>query len=114
MRATHALRRVYSVDSGRPTWPVCHVSDNTTLYLAILRSILADESPGWGKRGYYLASPGSVAWEDIYAAMAKAMKKRGAIDDESVGVADDEVLEKMAKALDVPKKEHVAVMLGGK
>ena len=90
------------------------MSDNTTLYLAILRSILGGENSGWGKQGYYLASSGIVAWEDIYAAMAKAMKKRGVIEDESIGVADDEVLGKMAKALEVPNKEYVGVMLGGK
>ena len=113
VRAAQALRRVYSVDAGRPTWPVCHVADNSFLYLAILRSILAGENPGWGKRGYYLAASGSVAWEDIYATMAKAMKKRGVINDESVGRADDEVLEKMGKLLGVPKN-FVGVMLGGK
>ena len=114
VRAAKALRRVYSVDDGRPTWPVCHVADNTTLYLAILRSILGGDNPGWGKQGYYLAASGSVAWEDIYSAMGKGLKKRGVVDDDGFLRADDAVLEKMARALDVPKKEFVPIMLGGK
>ena len=114
VRAAKALRRVYSVDDGRPTWPVCHVADNTTLYLAILRSILGSDNPGWGKQGYYLPASGSVAWEDIYSAMGKGLKKRGVVDDDSFLRADDAVLEKMARALDVPKKEFVPIMLGGK
>ncbi len=95
------------------TWPVCHILDNTTLYLQILRSILSGQDGGHGKNGYYLASPGSVAWNDIYSAMAKALKKRGVVDTDAVTQADDAILEKMGEALGCPK-EFVGVQLGGK
>ena len=87
--------------------------DNTTLYIELLRAILAGENPGYGKNGYYLASPGSVAWEDIYAAMAASMAKRHIVGDNSVIPASDPILEKMGLALGCPK-EFVPVQLGGK
>jgi nucleoside-diphosphate-sugar epimerase len=111
VRAAKALRRVYKVNQGKPTWPVCHILDNTSLYIEILRAILEGRDIGHGKHGYYLASSGSVAWDDIYAAVGKAMKKRGAVDEESVGEADGEVLQKMGDALGCPK-ELVGMMLG--
>ncbi|KIX99374.1 uncharacterized protein Z520_04950 [Fonsecaea multimorphosa CBS 102226] len=113
VQAARALRRVYSVDKGRPSWPVCHVYDNTTLYLALLRAILKGEKPGSGKHGYYLASSGHVAWEDLYAAIAGALAKRGAVDDETVQPATEQTLERMGKALGCPK-ELVALQLGGR
>ncbi|KAJ4287558.1 hypothetical protein N0V90_012261 [Kalmusia sp. IMI 367209] len=112
VKAARALRRVYKVDEGRPTWPVCHVVDNSTLYIEILRGILEGRDIGHGKNGYFLASPGSVAWEDIYAAMAKALKKKGVVDDESVGVADKDVLEKMGEGMECPG-HFVPMQLGG-
>ncbi|KAI1496377.1 hypothetical protein F5X99DRAFT_400608 [Biscogniauxia marginata] len=113
VRAAKALKRLYRVDSGRPTWPVCHVIDNTTLYIELLRKILADENPSYGKNGYYLASSGSVAWDDIYAAMAAALAKRNVIADRSVVTANAQILENIGEALDIPK-ELVPVMIGGK
>ncbi|KAI1638388.1 hypothetical protein F4809DRAFT_261053 [Biscogniauxia mediterranea] len=113
VRAAIAVKRLYRVDSGRPTWPVCHVADNTSLYIELLRKILADENPGYGKNGYYLASSGSVAWDDIYAAMAAALAKRNAVVDVSVITADDEILEQLGQALGTTK-ELVPVMIGGK
>ncbi|KAF1993022.1 NAD(P)-binding protein [Amniculicola lignicola CBS 123094] len=102
VQAAKALRQVYKTQEGNPTWPVCHVLDNTTLYLQILKKILEGEDVGHGKDGYFLASPGSVAWNDIYSAIAKAMFKRGAVDDGSVKLADDATLEKLGDALRVP------------
>ena len=94
------------------TWPVCHILDNTTLYVELLRSILAGEKPGQGRRGYYLAALGSVSWIDLYAAMAKSLAKRGVIRGEAVTRASDQDLVKMATALKCPK-EMVALQLGG-
>lgn len=91
---------------------MCHVLDNTTLYLQLLRSILANESPGEGRHGYYLAASGSVAWADLYAAMAASLAKRGVIDSNSVVPASDQALGDMAAALGCPK-ELVALQLGG-
>src|SRR5690349_11194933 len=112
-----ALKRVYKVDKGRPvcgntaklvhrrgllliqdeTWPVSHIIDNSTLYVQLLSSIVAGKPLGYGKNGYYLASSGSVAWEDIYSAAAKAMLKRGLIEDDSLVMADNGKLEQMAR-----------------
>ncbi|KAK5267527.1 hypothetical protein LTR96_007560 [Exophiala xenobiotica] len=122
VKAAKAVGRVCSVDFGRPvtgtddgaqqTWPVCHVLDNTKLYLDLLRQILSDKSPGCGKNGYYLASPGSVAWEDLYAGIAKALAKRGVIPDASVEPASDKAMTDMGEALGCPK-ELVPLQLGG-
>lgn len=102
VKAALALKRVYSVDDGRPVWPVCHVIDNTTLYLEILKSL---------EGGYYLASPGSVAWMDIYEAMSRALAKRGLVED-GVERATAEVQEEMGRALGC-SADLVPVQLGG-
>ncbi|KAK5064634.1 hypothetical protein LTR84_000468 [Exophiala bonariae] len=112
IRAAKATRQVLSVDPGRPIWPVCHVLDNTTLYLELLRKILAGDNPGHGRQGYYLAAAGSVAWVDLYSVIARSLKKRGVIDQDSITQASDQELEKMATALGCPK-EFVALQLGG-
>jgi nucleoside-diphosphate-sugar epimerase len=112
VKAAKKVRRVYKVDERRPTWPVCHVVDNTTLYLEIVKNILNERDIGHGRNGYFLASPGSVAWDGLYAAMAQAMAKRGVVEDAEVKEADDAVLQKMGDALDSPK-EMVPVHLGG-
>ncbi|OHE91510.1 hypothetical protein CORC01_13206 [Colletotrichum orchidophilum] len=113
VEAAIAAGRVYSVTPGRPTWPVCHVVDNATLYLQLLRAILDGENPGHGKTGYYLASPGSVAWDDLYSAMAKALKKQNVITDDSVVPADESSLSKMAQGLST-ESSLVELRLGGK
>ncbi|KAI1119271.1 hypothetical protein F5Y14DRAFT_397218 [Nemania sp. NC0429] len=113
VRAAEAAKRVYRVDAGRPTWPVCHVRDNTSLYIELMRKILNGESPAHGKNGYYLASSGSVAWDDLYAAMATALAKRGVVTDDTVATANDEELEAMSKGLRC-SADLVPLMLGGK
>jgi nucleoside-diphosphate-sugar epimerase len=112
VQAAKALRRVHKVDEGKPTWPVCHILDNTSLYIEMLRAILEGREIGHGKEGYYLAASGSVVWDDLYAAVGKAMKKQGAVDDESGAEADAEVLTKMGDALGCPK-ELVSMQIGG-
>ncbi|KAI0186159.1 hypothetical protein EV127DRAFT_439878 [Xylaria flabelliformis] len=112
VRAAEALKRVYRVDAGRPTWPVCHIRDNTNLYLELLRKILAGENPGSGKNGYYLAASGSAAWDDLYAAMASALAKRNVVDNDTVVSANEQNLEAMGKGLGCPGA-LVPVMLGG-
>ena len=91
---------------------MCHVVDNTTLYLELMRHILEGKNPGSGKQGYYLAASGSVAWADLYAAVAAGMAKRGLVDDVKVERASEKVLEGMGAALGCPK-ELVALQLGG-
>ncbi|KAI0456383.1 hypothetical protein F5B21DRAFT_468694 [Xylaria acuta] len=112
VRAAEAVKRVYRVDTDRPTWPVCHVRDNTNLYLDLLRKILTGENPGYGKNGYYLAASGSVAWDDLYAAMASALAKRDVIADDTVVAANDQNLEAMGQGLGCPRA-LVSLMLGG-
>ncbi|KAF7675063.1 nad-binding protein [Alternaria burnsii] len=104
---------VYDVNPEDRTWPVCHIDDNTKLYVKLLKSILSGENSEYGKDGYYLASSGSMAWYDIYAAMAKALAKHAVISSPDVERADDAALDKMAQALGCPK-DMVAVQLGGK
>ncbi|KAI8193652.1 hypothetical protein KHU50_012432 [Colletotrichum sp. SAR 10_65] len=99
VKAAIASGRVHSVTPDQPTWPVCHISDNTALYLQILRSILE--------------ASGSIAWDDIYAAMALALKVRGIIEDETVAPVDDIALVKMAQGLNTDPS-LVAMRVGGK
>lgn len=94
------------------TWPVCHVKDQTTLNLSLLRAILSGNHPPSGKHGYYLGASGSTAWLDLYGAMARALAERGAVDDDTVKPAADEVLGRMGEALGCPS-ELVALQLGG-
>ncbi|KAJ6467825.1 hypothetical protein C8R45DRAFT_1063968 [Mycena sanguinolenta] len=116
VKAAKALQRVYKVDRGEPSWPVCHIVDNTTLYLQLLRKILAGEEVPHGKNGYYLASSGSIVWEELYVAMEVALAKRNVVGDAAVvpvlGNEDSQILERMGAALGCPK-EFVPVQLGG-
>ena len=94
---------------------MCHIIDNTNLYISILRAILdggSSDPPPSGKKGYYLAASGSVAWTDIYAAMARALAQRGVVDDDTVTPASDEVRGEMGKALGYPK-QLVGLQIGG-
>lgn len=97
------------------TWPVCHVTDNARLHAAILTKILDSSADlGHGRQGYYLASSGSVAWDDVYAAMTKALQQRGVVSSAAVTLADDEALGKMVRGLGGGPKELVRVQAGGK
>ncbi|GKZ20540.1 hypothetical protein AbraIFM66951_005865 [Aspergillus brasiliensis] len=113
VQAAQGARRVCAVDSDNPTWPVCHIADTAALYLQMLRKILSGEDIGYGKNGFYLASSGPIAWQDVYSAFAKALYKRKVVDDDKVHRADDESLRKMAKGLGV-EPDQVQVLLGGK
>ncbi|XHG04735.1 hypothetical protein AWENTII_007982 [Aspergillus wentii] len=113
VKAAKKIRQVYKVDSDHPTWPVCHIIDTINLYLHILRKILTGDDIGHGKHGYFLAASGSMPWEDIYSAMAKALAKRGIVDYATVKQADDAALAQMGKALEVEPSD-VPVLLGGK
>jgi hypothetical protein len=91
---------------------VCHINDNTALYEELLKSILTGANPDYGKKGYYLAASGSVAWIDIYTAMAKSLAKRKVVHDDNVKIANDSDLERMGQALQCPK-QLIAVQIGG-
>ncbi|KAI1445902.1 NAD(P)-binding protein [Annulohypoxylon stygium] len=113
VQAAKALKRVYRVDSDRPTWPVCHVADNAGVYIELLRKILADGNPSHGKNGYYLASSGSIAWDDLYSAVGVALAKRGVVNNVEVETANDEILAEMGAALGRPS-EFVPLQIGGR
>lgn len=112
VKAAKKAGRVYKTDEGRPTWPVCHVLDTTALYFQILKRILEGKNIAHGRNGYYFAASGSVAWEDIYSAMAEALKKRGVVEDANVTMADSQALKLMGEGIGCPV-EIVPVQLGG-
>ncbi|KAF2833350.1 NAD(P)-binding protein [Ophiobolus disseminans] len=112
VKAAKATKTVYDVNAGAATWPVCHVRDNTALYVKLLESILSGHNQGYGKEGYYLASSGSVAWNDIYASMATALAERGVVASSKVKKADDAAIARIGQALACPK-ELVTVQIGG-
>lgn len=94
------------------SWPVCHIDDTVTLYIQLLRKILSEEQIDCNRHGYYLASPGAIAWSDLYKQIAKALAKRGIVKDDTLHDANSESLEEAAKALGCPK-EFVPVEMGG-
>lgn len=69
---------------------------------------------GYGQNGYYLASSGSVAWNDMYRAMAKALAQRNVIGIYTpvLDLVEDTAEEEMDKALGCPK-DMVPLFLGG-
>jgi hypothetical protein len=83
------------------------------LYVKLLESILSGANPSWGKAGYYLASSGSVAWIDIYTAIARTLAERIVVSSSKVKQADDAALKDIAQALGCPKA-LVPVQIGGK
>ena len=91
---------------------MCHVDDTVSLYIDILRNILSEKAIDQGRKGYYLAAAGSVQWSDLYKQMAKALAKRGAVEDDTLHDASSQSLEEAAKALGCPK-EFVPVEMGG-
>jgi nucleoside-diphosphate-sugar epimerase len=113
VKAARAMKRVYKVDRDQPTWPVCHVLDNTALYIEILRAILlGGKDLGHGRDGYFLASPGAVAWDDLYTAMAAALARRNVIGDHAVVPANKSILGQIGEALGCAP-EFVPVQMGG-
>jgi len=64
---------------------------------------LSEEQIDCNRQGYYLASPGVIAWSDLYKQMAKALAKRGVVEDDTLHDASTESLEEAAKALGCPK-----------
>ncbi|OJJ77419.1 hypothetical protein ASPBRDRAFT_70828 [Aspergillus brasiliensis CBS 101740] len=113
VQAAQKLRQVYKVDSGSPVWPVCHVADTAELYLQLLRKMLLGEKIGSGKNGYYLASSGLLAWDQIYSAISAALARRNIVDSDAVQDAREGTLDQMGQALDV-EPSSVPVLLGGK
>lgn len=107
-----AARRSVECANQSQTWPVSHIVDTANLYVSILQNILSSHSIGYGKNGYYLAASGSIAWNDIYCAMAKGLAKRNVIHTETVDLASEQALEGMGQALGCPK-EMVPLFLGG-
>ncbi|KAL2067515.1 hypothetical protein VTL71DRAFT_1940 [Oculimacula yallundae] len=94
------------------TWPVCHISDNSMLYIRILYNILEGEHLHYGKNGYYMASSGRVTWLDLFSAMAKALAKRKLIPSEEPASARNADLEKMAVGIGCLKEVVVAHLSG--
>lgn len=115
VKAARAAGGVYSVDEGGSSWPVCHVDDNSALYVALLRAVLQSRSVRCGKVGYFLASSGGLRWEELYKGMARRLKERGVIESSEVSSAreDEGVLKKMGEGMSCPH-ELVGLMLGGK
>lgn len=54
-----------------------------------------------------------MPWDDIYFAFAKALEKRGVVNESKVELADDAALANIGKALGTPP-EYVPVQMGGK
>ncbi|KAL3454603.1 hypothetical protein BJX65DRAFT_301239 [Aspergillus insuetus] len=113
VQAAKTLRRVYKVDNDDPMWPVYHVVDTANLYLQILRRTLQGSDIGYGQRGFYLVASGPMRRNDVYKAFAEVLAKRGIVDSAEVEHADDTVLARVGKVLEV-SPSSVPVLIGGK
>uniref|UniRef100_A0A093VIE0 Elongation factor 2 n=1 Tax=Talaromyces marneffei PM1 TaxID=1077442 RepID=A0A093VIE0_TALMA len=113
IRAAKKMRKIYTVDDSSARWPVCHIDDNTTLFLSILRDILSGQNLSHGKNGFYLASSGLVKWHDLYRVFSKRLLERGVIDDDTITPADDAALEEIATVLR-RRKSFVPAEIGGR
>ncbi|KAF7190608.1 hypothetical protein HII31_07767 [Pseudocercospora fuligena] len=112
--AAKAVGKVHKFREGFNYWPVCHIEDNTSLYISILRAILGGQNPDHGKNGYYLASPGRVNWNDIYGAMAAALAKHEIVPrDQALALPSDDTLGRIAEALGQAEKTSVEVTISG-
>jgi hypothetical protein len=83
------------------------------MYFFLLRKILDKKELPHGKQGYHLCSPGLIAWEDVYTAIAGALYRKGVIDSPELTLVDDTILEKMGPALGVEGKSSVMSKIGG-
>jgi hypothetical protein len=54
-----------------------------------------------------------IAWEDVYAAIAGALYRKGVIDSPELTLADDTILKTMGPALGVEGKSSVMGKIGG-
>jgi hypothetical protein len=79
----------------------------------MIKAMVTDQHPGYGKQGYYLASSGKVLWDDIYASIAKALKKRGVISSCKVQDMTDGALAQIAAAQGV-ETSSVRVKMAGR
>jgi hypothetical protein len=64
--------------------------------------MLSGANPDYGLHGFYLASSGSVAWDDLYVAMAQSLHRRGVVKSDEVPLADRATLESMGTAIGIP------------
>ncbi|KAI7230819.1 hypothetical protein KC330_g6739 [Hortaea werneckii] len=106
-------RLVYEFPEEGQIWPVCSLEDTIGFIFTMLQSMLTDRNPPHGKTGFYHASTGSVAWHDIYVAMARALKKRGVVATDEIAVFTQEALEKYAEAQGV-ETASVRVKIAGR
>ncbi|KAJ4137177.1 hypothetical protein NW768_002758 [Fusarium equiseti] len=105
--------QVYEFPEKGQTWPVCSLPDTVNFFLAMIKAMVTDSNPNHGKNGFYLAASGSVAWHEIYVAMAKALKKREAIPTDEVATFTNEALAKYAEAQGVDASS-VRVKIAGR
>jgi hypothetical protein len=105
--------RTASETDSHKKWAVCSFEDTISLYFFLLRKTPDKEELARGRRGYYLCSPGLVAREDMYTAIAGALHRKGIIDSLELTLADDTILEKMGPALGVEGKSPVMGTIGG-
>lgn len=90
-----------------------HIDDNSSLYIQILRKLLDGDAIPKGRNGFYIATPGSVKWLDVYIAIAASLAKKGVTRTADVGEFDEAILGRMAGALGVETKD-VPLMMSGK
>jgi len=60
------------------TWALCHLQDLVVLYMTLLKSIIADSNPPFGKKhGYYFAENGVFSWKALYEGIASRLASLG-------------------------------------
>lgn len=102
------------LDSFWKEWPLCHLKDITSLYMALVNSILERKDVPHGKKGgYYFGVNGEFSWKRLYEGIAASLAKRGLVDDAAVTKPSAEDYDKMAQVLGGPK-EMVDISVAGR
>ncbi|KAK0458021.1 NAD-P-binding protein [Desarmillaria tabescens] len=114
VRVGLALRRVYQVANDTDEWPLCHIKDVTTLYMALASAILEGKDVPHGKQGgYYFAVNNEFSWKKLYESIAASLAKRGLVDDTAVIKPSAEDYDRIAQVQGGPR-EVVDISIAGR
>lgn len=78
-----------------------------------MKRILNKQDLEHGKKGFYLASSGRIRWMDLYKGVAKALYKRGLINDDQVHPITEEAREAISKGLGIAP-DTIELKIAGK
>ncbi|KAJ7461015.1 NAD-P-binding protein [Mycena galericulata] len=115
-----ALRYLPQIPGDDETWALCHLQDLISLYMTLLKSIIAGNNPPFGKQGYYFAENGVFSWKGLYEGIASRLASLGYLKySETDGKttltkATEEDMQRASQVLEAPTPAFVPVLVAGK